>query len=67
MASPRELASRLPGARDKLGQLRRLAIIDAQHCNSMLKAQCPNVLTQNSYKWRKCSINVWKNDFKNSS
>ena len=29
----------------------------------ILKEQCPSVLTQNVYKWRKCSLNLWENDF----
>ena len=32
-----------------------------------LKEQCPGVWTENFYKWRKWSLNLWENDFKNSS
>ena len=32
-----------------------------------LKEQCPGVRTQTFYKWRKCSLNLWENDFKNPS
>ena len=40
----------------------------AQHdMSNASKEQRPGVLTQNFYKWRKCSLNLWKNDFKNSS
>ena len=35
--------------------------------NMVLKEQCPGVSTHNFYKWRKCSLNVWENDFKTSN
>ena len=33
----------------------------------VLKKKYPDVLTQNFYKWKKCSLNLRKNDVKNSS
>ena len=52
-----------------LENLWMLLSIDLPHrfFKAMWHLKCPGVLTQNFFKWRKCSLNLWKNYFKNSN